>query len=104
MCIRDRRGTAGRPGDTPTAGARKLVVDFVGAGLAALDRSSGVTPSVDVARGRVLASAAYPVVGQANRWRVTADIAPEPGKLADVRLFLTRGKTSLSETLLAQIT
>lgn len=98
------RGTAGRPGDAPTAGARKLVVDFVGNGLAGLDRSSGVMPQIDVGGGRVLASAAYPVVGQANRWRVTADIAPaQAGKLADVRLFLKRGTASLSETVLAQI-
>lgn len=99
------RGTAGRPGDTPTAGARKLVVDFIGAGLAGLDRSSGVTPQIDVGNGKMLASAAYPVVGQPNRWRVTADIAPaRPGTLADVRLFLKRGATSLSETVLTQIT
>ncbi len=96
-------GTAGRPGGEAIAGAKKLVIDFVGAGLAGLDRSSGVTPQIDVARGRVLASAAYPVVGQPNRWRVTADIAPEGNGPADVRLYLKRGTISLSETVLAPI-
>nr|WP_306286427.1 glucan biosynthesis protein [Sphingomonas sp. Ant20] len=82
----------GRPaGRRATPGARKVVVDFVGATLAGLDRSSGVTVQADVSRGRVLASAAYPVVGQPNRWRVTLDVAPERGVLADVRLFLKRG-------------
>lgn len=100
-------GAAGRPGAEPVKGARKLVVDFAGAGLAGLDRASGVTPAIEVARGRVLNSAAYPVVGQANRWRVTADIAPEstgpaPGP-ADVRLFLKRGERALSETMLFPI-
>jgi len=97
------RGAAGRPGSAPTAGARKLVVDFVGTTLAGLDRSSGVTAQVDVGRGRVLANAAYPVVGQPNRWRVTVDIEPERGATADVRLYLKRGTLSLSETLLTQI-
>lgn len=93
-------GVAGRPGDAPTKGARKLVVDFEGAGLAGLDRSSGVSPAIDVARGKLIASAAYPVVGQKNRWRITADIAPEGNGPADVRLFLKRGDRALSETLL----
>ncbi len=97
------RGTAGRPGGEAIAGAKKLVVDFVGPNLAGLDRSSGVTPQIDVARGKVLASAAYPVVDQPNRWRVTADIAPEGAGPADVRLYLKRGTVSLSETVLAPI-
>ncbi|MCC2975768.1 glucan biosynthesis protein [Sphingomonas sp. PL-96] len=93
-------GVAGRPGDTPTKGARKLVVDYEGEGLAGLDRSSGVSPAIEIVRGRLIASAAYPIVGQKNRWRVTADIAPEGNGPADVRLFLKRGERALSETLL----
>ncbi|WP_374297836.1 glucan biosynthesis protein [Sphingomonas sp.] len=93
-------GDAGRPGAEPTPGARKLVVDFVGTGLAGLDRQSGVSAEIGVARGRLLTSAAYPVVGQTNRWRVTADIAPEGSGPADVRLFLKRGNAALSETVL----
>ena len=101
--VENWRGAAGRPGAEPIAGARKVVIDFVGPGLAGLDRSSGVTAQVDVGRGRLLSSAAYPVVGQPNRWRVTADIAPERGALADVRLHLKRGGASLSETVLTQV-
>jgi glucans biosynthesis protein len=97
------RGTAGRPGAEPIAGARKLVVDFEGAGLAGLGRDSGVKAQIDVTRGTLLANAAYPVVGQKNRWRVTADIAPQAPGPADVRLFLKRGGTALSETVLAPI-
>lgn len=96
-------GTAGRPGAEPIAGAKKLVVDFLGAGLAGLGRDSGVTAQIDVAHGKLLASAAYPVVGQKNRWRVTADVAPQAPGPADVRLFLKRGATALSETVLAPI-
>ena len=96
-------GAAGRPGLPPTRGARKLVVDFVGDALAGLDRTSGVTPGIGVARGRVTDSAAYPVVGQRNRWRVIADVAIDGSEPADVRLFLKRGDAALSETLLVPV-
>lgn len=96
-------GAAGRPGAPPTAGARKLVVDYEGAGLGGLDRNSGVSAEVSVTRGRILQQAAYPVVGQRDRWRVTLDVAPEAGATADVRLFLRRGDQALGETLLAPI-
>lgn len=100
-------GAAGRPGAEPTPGARKLVVDFVGPALAGLDRQSGVTADISVARGTLLTQAAYPVVGQADRWRVTADIAPEGqqggGAPADVRLFLKREARALTETVLMPV-
>lgn len=93
-------GSAGRPGGEAIAGAVKLVADFVGDGLAGLTRQSGVSADIGVTRGKLLESAAYPVVGQKNRWRVTADIAPEGNGPADVRLYLKRGAAALSETLL----
>lgn len=95
-----RVGSAGRPGAAATAGARKLVVDYQGDGLIGLTRDSGVAADIVVARGRILMSAAYPVAGQRDRWRVTADIAPDAGATADVRLFLKRGSAALGETLL----
>ncbi|MEH3160386.1 MAG: glucan biosynthesis protein [Sphingomonas taxi] len=98
--VEARVGSAGRPGGAVTAGARKLVVDYQGDGLVGLTRDSGVTADIVVARGRLLTSAAYPVAGQRDRWRVTADIAPEAGATADVRLFLKRGEAALGETLL----
>ena len=97
------RGVAGRPGADPIPGATKLVVDFEGTGLAGLDRSSGVAAQIDVSQGKLLASAAYPVVGQKNRWRVMADVAPAAPGPANVRLFLKRGAVALSETVLAPI-
>ncbi|MBY8826655.1 glucan biosynthesis protein [Hephaestia mangrovi] len=96
-------GTAGRPGQEPTKGARKLVIDFVGETLAGLDINSGVTAQIDVGGGRLLTNHAYPVIGQANRWRVMADIATAPPGPADIRLFLKRGAAPLSETVLTQL-
>ncbi len=96
-------GDAGRPGAEPTPGARKLVVDFTGPALAGLDRQSGVTADISVTRGRLLAQAAYPVVGQTDHWRVTADIAPEASGPADVRLYLKQNAKALSETVLMPV-
>jgi glucans biosynthesis protein len=97
-------GAAGRPGLPPTPGARKLVVDFVGPALAGLTRQSGVTADIGVTNGKVLHIAAYPVVGQANRWRVTADVTTKDDAGADIRLYLKRGDGALSETLLVPVT
>jgi len=96
-------GTAGRPGQDAIKGARKLVVDFLGDALAGLDIRSGVTAAIDVRGGKLLASHAYPVIGQANRWRVMADIAAASPGPADIRLFLKRGDATLSETVLTQL-
>ena len=96
-------GAAGRPGQDPIPGARKLVVDFIGDTLAGLDISSGVDAGLDVAGGRLIDNHAYPVIGQANRWRVVADIAVASPGPANIRLFLKRGTAPLSETVLTQL-
>jgi glucans biosynthesis protein len=96
-------GTAGRPGDDPIKGARKLVVDLLGDDLAGLDIHSGVTAAIDISGGTLLDRHAYPVIGQANRWRVVADITPQPPGPANIRLFLKRGTAPLSETVLTQL-
>jgi len=62
-----------------------------------------VTADIAVTRGKLLAQAAYPVVGQSNRWRVTADIAPEANGPADVRLYLKQNAKALSETVLMPV-
>ncbi|HET8613348.1 MAG TPA: glucan biosynthesis protein [Sphingomonas sp.] len=97
------RGSAGRPGYAPTPGARKLVIDFAGSSLAGLDRSSGVTADLTVTHGKASNVAAYPVVGQHNRWRLMADIAPDGRDPADIRAALRRGTTPLTEICLTQI-
>ncbi len=94
-------GIAGRPGTDPIPGAQRLVADFAGPTLKGLDRGSGVQPAVSVARGRILSVAAYPVVGQAARWRLIVDVAREPGT-ANLRATLEKGGLPLSETLIHQ--
>ncbi len=98
-----RTGTAGRPGQKAIAGAHKLVIDLEGDALAGLTRESGVTLQVDVARGKLLASAAYPIVGQRQRWRAMIDVAPDTPGPADVRAYLRQGERALSETIIVPI-
>lgn len=93
-------GVAGRPGHEPTPGARRLVADFVGDGLNGLDRESGVEAVVSVDAGTILATYAYPVVGEAARWRLIVDVAHKDGRPSDLRAYLKRGHDALSETLL----
>ncbi len=94
-------GTAGRPGLEPIAGARRVVVDFEGASLEGLDRSSGVRAVVSVDRGKLLSATAYPVVGRPGRWRLIAD-ASTSDQPANLRATLEKGGSPLSETVIHQ--
>nr|WP_299597570.1 glucan biosynthesis protein [Sphingomonas bacterium] len=101
--VATRTGTGGRPGEPPRPGQRKLVIDFAGAGLAGLGRQSGVDCNVEVAGGRLVEAHAYPIVGQAEQWRATIDVAPAGAAPAEVRLWLGRGGAALSETIVVPI-
>jgi len=96
------RGVAGRPGTDPIPGATRLVADFAGPALAGLDRSSGVEPVVSLSGAKPISSVAYPVVGTQNRWRLIADIPHKSGETSDLRAYLRRSGTALTETLLYQ--
>jgi glucans biosynthesis protein len=96
------RGVAGRPGTEPIPDATRLVVDFTGANLAGLDRSSGVEAMISLSAGKPISTAAYPVVGATNRWRMIVDVPHKSGQTTDLRAYLKRGDTALTETLLYQ--
>jgi glucans biosynthesis protein len=99
--IATRMGKAGRPGQPPGSGRRKIVVDFAGATLDGLTRNSEVEAVVDVYPGRAGEVAAYPVVG-ADRWRLMFEI-DAPAGAVDLRAFLRRGGDALSETWTHQV-
>ncbi len=94
-----RTGSGGIPGAPPVAGVRKIVVDFEGAGLAGLARGS-LEPDVNISAPALLSKSCYPVVGLAGRWRVMLDIRPDGAIPRELRLFLRRGGSALSETLI----
>lgn len=96
-------GTAGAAAAEPIAGARRMVVDFSGPELARLTGASAVTPQVDVERGQLLSSRAYPVQNGGGRWRLVADIALAKGEPTDVRAKLIHADASIGETLVYQI-
>ena len=96
------RGVAGRPGTPPIPDATRLVADFEGGSLAGLDRSSGVEPVVSLSGSAPISSVAYPVVGTQNRWRLIVDVPHKSGETNDLRAYLRRGGTALTETLLYQ--
>ncbi len=98
-----RLGTAGRPGQKVIAGGRKVVVDLSGDDLRGLDRGSGIVLQADVAHGRVLDKAAYPIVGQPGRWRAMIDVAADAPGPANLRLFLRQGDRALSETIIVPV-
>ena len=100
--VATREGRGGRPGQPPTPGARKIVIDFDGGSLAGLTRQSGVTPVVSSSLGEVLSPVAYPVEGQA-RWRLMFDAAAPAGQVVNLRAYLRRGPDALTETWIGQL-
>jgi glucans biosynthesis protein len=97
------RGVGGRPGQPVNPNATKLVIDFAGPVLMGLGRSSGVLPDLTVTHGTVDNVAAYPIVGQADRWRLMADVTPAGRDPVDIRCGLRRGTTPITEVCLTQI-
>ena len=84
------------PADPP--GVRKVVVDFAGPTLAGLTRQSGVAAVVSSSLGEVQGVVAYPVEGQAGRWRMMFDTPAPAGKVVNLRAYLRRGSDALTET------
>lgn len=99
-CVDLFEGPAGIPGAAPVDGARKFVFDFAGPALAGLDRSSGVEVVTSLPAAAVIAANAYPVVGQAARWRAMLDVRMGGLTQAEFRLHLKRGNAALSETVI----
>lgn len=99
-CVDLFEGPAGIPGAAAIEGGRKFVFDFVGPGLAGLDRSSGVEAATNLPAEALISAHAYPVVGQENRWRAMLDVRPGATAQKEFRLYLKRGDAALSETVI----
>ncbi|MDX2306783.1 MAG: glucan biosynthesis protein [Hyphomicrobium sp.] len=95
-------GTGGRPGHKRPAGVRKFVIDFEGNVLDGLGRDDGVEFVVTPARGRIANAYAHPVVDQRGRWRAIFDLETEGAGPLDIRAYLSRNGTALTETWLYQ--
>jgi glucans biosynthesis protein len=102
-CVDLHEGPGGIPGSPPLSGVRKFVFDFAGAALIGLDRSSGVTPGTDLPKGAIVSAVAYPIAGSEARWRVMIDVKIGNLTQTQFRVFLKRGNTALSETVIKSL-
>ncbi|MGH6956838.1 MAG: glucan biosynthesis protein, partial [Caulobacteraceae bacterium] len=95
-------GQGGRPGQPIPPGRRKFVVDFAGPALQGLTRQSGVEPVVGLSVGQPIGAVAYPVDGEA-RWRLMFDAEAPRGTTLDLRAYLRRSGSALTETWIYQV-
>lgn len=96
--VATRLGRGGIAGQPRPAGVTKIVVDFDGGLVAALDRNAaGVEAMASTSRGTLGKADCYSVkVGTA--WRVTFDLTAEGTEPVELRLYMRQGDTVLTET------
>ena len=99
--VATRIGRGGIPGQPRPAGVRKFVIDFAGGDLHRLGKEDDVRAVTTAARGRIDNVYVLPVVGT-QTWRASFDLDVEGSEAVDLRCFLDRNGTSLSETWLFQ--
>ncbi|MFC6620631.1 glucan biosynthesis protein [Novosphingobium panipatense] len=102
-CVDVYDGPGGAPGSPPLQGVRKFVFDFSGPSLSGLGRSSGVTAETDLPGEAIVAAVAYPVAGSEGRWRAMLDVRSSALNRSEFRLFLKRGNSALTETVIKAI-
>jgi len=102
-CVDMFEGPAGRPGEPPTAGARKYVFDFAGPVLTGQGRDAGIDAVTDLPSDALLSLSAYPVAGAEARWRVMLDVKLSAVPRPEIRLYLRRGTAALSETVIKMV-
>jgi periplasmic glucans biosynthesis protein len=95
-------GLGGRPGFKRPDGVRKYVIDWQGQVFAGLGRTDGVEQVITASRGTVTNAYTHPVVDQRERWRSFFDIEATGPDPVDIRAYLKRNGTALSETWIGQ--
>jgi periplasmic glucans biosynthesis protein len=95
-------GVGGRPGFKRPEGVRKYVIDWQGPVFEGLGRNDGVEIVVSASRGTISNSYSHPVVDQRARWRSFFDIEAAGSEPVDLRAYLRRNGTALSETWIGQ--
>jgi periplasmic glucans biosynthesis protein len=95
-------GQGGRPGWKRPDGVRKFVIDWQGPVFAGLGRTDGVDLAITASRGMISSAYTHPVVDQRERWRSLFDIEATGSDPVDLRAFLRRGGSALSETWIGQ--
>jgi glucans biosynthesis protein len=101
--VATRSGEGGRPGQPVPPGRRKFVIDFAGPALAGLSRESGVVADVKLSAGQPIDSAAYPVAGAKDSWRLMFDYEAPAKATLDLRATLRGAGAALTETWIYQV-
>lgn len=96
-----RIGVGGVAGQPRPPGQHKFVIDFAGGQLPDLHRDDGVEPVVWCSRGQILNPYCLPIVGTRN-WRAVFELKADGPAPIDLRLYLRREGTALTETWLYQ--
>jgi periplasmic glucans biosynthesis protein len=97
-----RIGRGGEPGKPrPPKGMAKFVVEFAGKPIDTLPTSERLGAEITASSGKVSYVFVEPV-GNTKRWRVQFDLTTTDDKPVELRLFLRKGTTTLTETWLYQ--
>jgi glucans biosynthesis protein len=98
-----RLGRGGVPGQPRPPAKKKIVVDFAGGQLAGLHSTEDkqVELAVEASAGKIDGVYTLPVVGT-KRWRGVFDLEVQGSGPVEIRAFLHKGGTPLTETLLYQ--
>ena len=99
--VATRTGRGGQPGKPRPHGVTKFTVEFLGGELKTLPYGVRPEPVISVSRGQVsLVQVEAVPDGVPGHWRVHFDLTVDGRDPVDMRLFLRRGDTALSETWL----
>ena len=96
-----RVGAGGVPGAPRPPGVMKFIVDFEGGLLPSLTIKDHLEAVISASSGKVSGIYCVPVTGTA-RWRAGFDLTPASLDPVELRLFVKKGDTALTETWLSQ--
>ncbi|CBL44859.1 Periplasmic glucans biosynthesis protein [gamma proteobacterium HdN1] len=91
-------GSGNASGGGRVAGAYRIVVDFVGGGLARVPKDAGVTASVSAQSQGEIVEHYVEYNAQQKTWRLSMLAKPAEDQPLDVRAYLTLGGDTLTET------
>ncbi|WP_111431180.1 glucan biosynthesis protein [Rhodobacteraceae bacterium DSL-40] len=98
-----RLGAGGVPGQPRPADQIKVVIDFEGPSLDGLTVEDGVEPVISAGQAEVINPYVLPIAGETG-WRMTFDLkSPTDLDTLDVRAYLAKDGTPLTETWLGQL-
>lgn len=100
-CVATRSGRGGEPGKPHPADRDKLVVEFAGGPLAALDGDAAVQAVVTLSHGEPV-NLIVEQVPRTRRWRVQFDVSTDGGEPLELRAYLRLDGRPLTETWLYQ--